>query len=269
MQACDAHIHVLDARFPRIPDPAAPLPAKSTIDDYLRVRETFGTTRAVVVQAKNFGTDNRAMLDAVQRLGPDGRGVVVLTPLVSDDELRVLAAQGVRGVRFSVWNPDDAVVRIDMIPALARRIAELGWHIQVHLSGEQIVRHASMLASLPCHLVVDHMARLPPGQGTEHQAFSIVRRLIDAGRTWVKLSGPYLNTATPRPDYSDASRVARAFVAAAPERLVWGSDWPHVTERENPPDDRQLRRLLDEWVPRPEDRRRILVENPEILYGFA
>lgn len=268
--ACDAHLHIIDPRFPRIPDPGAPIPTRATLDDYLAARSHFGTGRAVIVQPKNFGTDNSCILDAVDRLGSAARGIAVLTPSVSDTELRELADQGVRGIRFSIWNPDNAVVGPDMIQPLAHKIADLGWHVQVHMSGDQILCHANLLANLPCPLVIDHMARLPPAQGTSHPAYPVVRRLLDAGNTWLKLSGPYLNTATPESSgYFDATRVAQTFARAAPQRLVWGSDWPHTTEQDNPPDDQRLGELLTAWIPHPAMLRRIRVENPAQLYGFS
>ena len=191
----------------------------------------------------------------------------MLHPDVSDAELRRLDAGGVRGLRFSVWNPNDTVTTIAMIEPLAKRIADFGWHVQLHMSGAQIDDNAALLNRLPCPIVFDHMGRLSPTKGPDDPAFGTIGALVDKGRTWVKLAGVYLNTQIGPPDYPDATRIARAFVELAPERLVWGSDWPHVTERQKP-DDAVLMDLLKVWATTEADRDRILVANPAALYGF-
>jgi D-galactarolactone isomerase len=155
-----------------------------------------------------------------------------------------------------------------MLLPLAPRIAALGWHAQIHMSGDQLVGHAAMLGALPCDIVIDHMGRLPPATGVSHPAFATMRRLIDAGRTWVKISAAYLNTNDGPPDYVDATAVAQALIKAAPERMVWGSDWPHVTEIHKP-DTALLFDLLAIWAGDEATRRRVLVDNPATLYGFS
>jgi D-galactarolactone isomerase len=253
--ACDAHIHVLD--------PGA------TIADYRLLQARIGTTRAIVVQPKVYGTDNACTLDAIARLGiASARGIAVVHPNVSDAELARLDAGGISGLRFSVWNPADTITSIAMIEPLSTRIAALGWHVQLHMSADQIVDNAALLDRIPAPIVFDHVGRLPPQTGIAHPAFAIIRRLLDSGRAWMKLSGAYLNTRSGPPAYADASAIARAFAQAAPQRMVWGSDWPHVTEREKP-DDAVLFDLLADWVPDAVDRRRVLVDNPATLYGFA
>lgn len=264
--ACDAHLHIIDPRF--LPAGAAH-PEGTTLADYRQLQRRLGLRRAVLVQAKNHRADNAALLDALAQLGPDGRGIAVVLPDVSDTELKRLDAGGVRGLRFSVWNAANGVTTIDMIAPLARRIADLGWHAQIHMSGAQIVANADLLRHLPCPVVFDHMGRLPPELGATHPGFQVIADMVESGRAWVKLSGAYLNTRLGPPDYADATRLARAFVALAPERLVWGSDWPHVTEKTAKPDDAVLLDLLETWAGDAALRRRILVDNPRMLYGFS
>ncbi len=262
--ACDAHLHVIDPRFPiKGTAPAAGM----TLDDYRRFQAHIGTTRAVLVQAKLHGTNNEALLDALQRLGPDGRGVAVVTPDASNADLRRLDRGGVRGLRFSLWKASDAIVTLDMVEPLARRIAALGWHAQIHMGADQIVDAAAMLRRLPCPLVFDHMGRLPPAQGPVHPAFRVVAALIEAERAWVKLSGAYLNTDVGPPAYADATRVAKAYVRLAPERVVWGSDWPHVTEAQKP-NDAQLFDLARDWAGNEATFTLLMAKNAEALYGF-
>ncbi len=238
-----------------------------TLADYETLQARIGTRRGVLVQAKYHRTDNACLLEALAQMGDDGRGVAVVHPDVSEAELRRLDAGGVRGLRFSLWNPADTVTTPEMIAPLCERIADLGWHAQLHLSAAQTLDHAGLIAGLPCPVVIDHMGRLPPREGPDHPAFAAIARLVEGGRAWVKLSGAYLNTEDGPPDYADATRIARAFVRLAPERLVWGSDWPHVTETHKP-DDAVLFDLLSHWAGSDPIRDRILVDNPALLYGF-
>jgi D-galactarolactone isomerase len=267
--ACDCHLHVYDPRFP-MARPDARAESDATVAHYRRVQERLGTTRAVIVQPAAYATDNRVTVDAVAQLGLDNaRGVAVLHPTVADEELESLTRAGIRGVRFTQHDPRTAITTPDMIEPMAARLAPLGWHVQLHLRAPQIVALREVLLRLPGTLVIDHMARLPQPEGLAHEAWSIVRRLLDRGRTWVKLSGPYLDSREGPPVYADVLPVAHAFVEGWPERCVWGSDWPHPTEREVKPDDASLARLIARWAPDERVRHRILVDNPASLYGFG
>jgi predicted TIM-barrel fold metal-dependent hydrolase len=265
--ACDCHIHIYDPRF-RMAWPSLRATPQASVAEYRLLQQRLGTTRAVVVQPAAYGIDNAVTVDALEQLKPNARGVAVVHPAVTDDELRTLHEAGVRGLRFSQHDPHTAVTTADMIEPLAARVADLGWHVQLHLKGDQIVDMAQLIRRLPAQVVFDHLGRVPQPFGVRHPAHDIVRERLDAGRAWVKLSGPYLDTQTGSPRYADIKPVARGYVETAPERLVWGSDWPHPTERHTKPDDAVLLDLLQEWVPDEPTRRRILVDNPAVLYGF-
>jgi predicted TIM-barrel fold metal-dependent hydrolase len=265
--ACDSHLHIYDPRFPST-GPAKRSAVDATASDYRLLQRRLGTARAVVVTPAVYATDNRVTLDAIRQLGTNARGVAVVHPQVGDAELGRLSSAGIRGLRFTVFDPETAVTRIDMIGPLSRRAAERGWHVQIHMRADQIVENAALLQRLPSQIVFDHMGRLPQPQGTGHEAFRIIRGLLDAGRAWVKLSGAYLDSRAGPPAYADATAVAKAYVRAAPERLLWGSDWPHPSETTKP-DDALLFDLLGEWAPEESVRRRILVDNPAELYGFS
>ena len=267
--ACDCHMHIYDpGRFPMAASKRA-APSNATVEDYRKLQKRIGTTRVVIVQPRNYATDNSVTLDAIARLG-NARGVAVIHPTVTDAELKKLDDGGIRGIRFSLGDPATAVVKPEMVEPLAKRIAGLGWHIQFNVAGEQIVEHADMLRRLPTPIVFDHLGHPPPSEGVAHPSHAIVRDLVDKGRAWVKLSGAYSNTNVGPPSYSDATAVANAFVKAAPERLVWGSDWPHPGKKEDDkPDDALLFDLLLTWAPDEATRTRILVQNPEALYGFS
>jgi len=265
--ACDAHLHIYDPAF-KMAWPKLRAQPNASAAEYKLLQRRLGTTRAIVVQPAVYGTDNRATLAAVGTLGlENARAVGVLHPTVTDAELDELHAGGMRGLRFTQHDPATAVTSPDMIEPLARRIAERGWHTQLHLRGDQIVAMRDVIERLPGTLVIDHMGRLPQPEGTAHPAFDVVRKLLDSGRGWVKLSGPYLDTKVGPPRYLDATKVAREYVKAAPERCVWGSDWPHPTESTKP-DDAVLLDLLQEWARDEATRHRILVANPALLYGF-
>lgn len=266
--ACDSHIHVYDPRFP-MSRPGLRGMANASVADYRKVQALNGTTRTIVVQPAAYHTDNAVTVDAVAQLGIDhARGVGVLHPDVEEATLGKLHEGGIRGLRFTQHDPRTAVTTPDMIEPLGRRIHEYGWHAQIHMRGEQLVEHAAIIERLPCARVIDHMGRLPLPEGTRHPAFALIAKWIERGDTWVKLSGAYLNTREGPPGYADASAIARAFVALAPDRLVWGSDWPHPTEAASPPDEARLFALLGEWAGSEAIRRRILVDNPAALYGF-
>jgi D-galactarolactone isomerase len=223
------------------------------------------------VTPRNYATDNRVTVDALAQLGANARGVAVVHPTITDAELKALDAGGIRGIRFSLTGGADAVVRWDMVEPLSKRVAVLGWHLQFNLDGSQITERAELLRRLPSQLVFDHMGHPTLPAGIEDRSFAVMRGLIDRGRTWIKLSGAYSNSKIGPPSYPEATAIAQAFVKAAPERMVWGSDWPHPGEQSKPvlPDDALLFDLLAVWAADEATRRRILVENPESLYGFA
>jgi predicted TIM-barrel fold metal-dependent hydrolase len=266
--ACDSHIHIYDRRF-AMTWPNLRSVSDASVAEYRLLKQRLGTSRTVVVQPAAYGTDNTVTVDAVAQLGiANARCVAVLHPSVREEHLKELDAGGVRGLRFTQHEPRTAVTSPDMIEPLAQRVHGLGWHVQLHLRAEQIVEMADVINRLPCTIVIDHMARLPQPEGTRHPAFGVVRKLIDRGNTWVKLSAPYLDTKVGPPRYADIKPVAVAFVEHAPERCVWGSDWPHPTEPHTKPDDAVLFDLLTEWALHEEVRHKILVENPAKLYGF-
>lgn len=267
--ACDCHMHIYDAeRFPAV-RPGSRLQTQARVQDYRLPQQRIGTTRTVIVTPAAYVTDNRVTLDAIAQLGAaNTRGVAVVHPGVTDAELKSLAGGGIRGIRFTVFDPNTAAVSIDMIEPLAKRVADLGWHVQIHMRADQIAENAALLERLPATVVFDHMGRLPQPAPLDHPAHKVICAMLDNGRTWVKLSGAYMDTESGPPAYADKLSVAQAYLAAAPERMVWGSDWPHPTERDKP-NDATLFDLLTEWAPDAAQRQRILVSNPEALYGFA
>jgi D-galactarolactone isomerase len=267
--SCDCHLHIYDERFPP-PGPVARLVKGAGVEQYRLLQKRIGTTRAVIVTPSAYATANAVTVDGISQLGlANARGVAVVRPEITDADLKKMADGGIRGIRFTLFDPKTAVTSFEMIEPLAKRANGLGWHVQLHFRGDQIVEKEDLLKRIAAPIVFDHMGRIPQPAGIKHPAFQIICRLIDKGRTWVKLSGVYQDTKVGPPTYADMTELARAYLKAAPERMVWGSDWPHPTEREHKPNDAVLFDLLSEWAPDEALRKRILVDNPAVLYGFA
>ena len=265
--ACDCHMHVYSSRFPAAPN-AELRPPDASADAHRLLQKRLGTTRTIVVNPSTYGTDNSCTLDAIAQFGAGARGVAVIDTSVTDAELKRLNDLGIRGIRFNLVQ--SGATTIDMLEPLSKRVNDLGWHVQLHMLGGQVVEAADLLQRLPSPIVFDHLARIPQPAGIDHPSFALVLKLLDHGRAWVKLSGAYIETRTGPPAYADVSKVARAYVKAAPERLVWASDWPHPTEKADAkPDDAVLFDLLADWAPDEAIRNRILVDNPAALYGFS
>ena len=263
--ACDCHMHFYDSRFPVAPT-ATLRPPNALPSDYRLLQKRIGTTRNVIVQPSTYGTDNSCTLETMAQIGSTARAVAVVDTTVTDTELQRLAGLGVRGIRFNLVQA--GATTIEMIEPLSARVNELGWHVQIHMLGDQIVQIESLLQRLPSQIVFDHMGRVPLPDGVNHPAFRVVSKLVEGGRTWVKLSGAYMATKVGPPTYADVAALAQAYIRTAPERMVWATDWPHPTEKTVKPDDAILFDLLAQWAPNEPTRHRILVENPETLYGF-
>ena len=267
--ACDCHLHVYDASVPAAPGVVLH-PPPACIDDYRPVQARMGTSRAVLVTPSTYGADNTVMLAGLARLGVDARGIAVLSGTEDEAHLRGLHAQGVRGARINlslgVVNDAASIARI------AQRITPLGWHLQLLMPVDQLLTLAPLLRSLPVDLVFDHFGRIAPSQCGTHPAHALLLELLAGGRAWIKLSGGYLVSPCASVEDPALDALARSFLEAAPERVVWGSDWPHATAsagRQPMPDDaRQVDRLV-QWAGDAQRLRQILVLNPERLYGFA
>jgi D-galactarolactone isomerase len=257
-------MHIYEDRFPLVPQ-AVFKPPHAPLGDYRAVQAALGLSRVVLVQPNGYGYDNRCMLEAMQELGETARAIAIVPAEVTDAELDRLTRAGVRGVRYHLL-PGGTLAWETLVP-MARRIADFGWHIQLQLDGRELPRYEEALARLPVPLVIDHNGKFLDPVTIEHPGFQALTRLLDAGNTWVKMSAPYETSKTGPPHYADVSVIARAIVAAAPERCVWATNWPHPGR--NPvPDTPLMLDLLLEWADDDATRRRILVDNPAALYGF-
>lgn len=265
--AIDCHIHLFGpaAQYPFHPD------SKYSSEDalpemHMQLQDTLGLAGAVVISGGGYGTSTAHLSAMLARHPGRFKGVALLPEDVSRAELQRLDALGVRGARFVSPGHRGALPRLS--PRIAALVAELGWHVQFYPSGDDLLTFADALLALPnTAIVLDHFAAIPAADGVNQPAFQRLLQLLDTGRFWVKLSGPMRITPGDMP-YDPVTPLAQALVAAAPERLVWGTDWPHVNMNgRGMPNDGDLFDLLAHWAPSAAARQRILVENPRALYG--
>lgn len=265
-RSCDCHFHIFGPaeRYP-FTTPRSYTPPEASVAQYRAMAQTLGIERMVIVQPSVYGTDNRCTFDALAEFGRERcRVVAVVDDSVSEAELKRMDAAGVRGVRFNLVTKGGPPRH--MVEAVARRIAPLGWHLQVFVEGGQLPDLAPVLQALPLPVVVDHMGLIMTARGVDNPEMAALRRLLDSGSGWVKLCG-YRASSVGYP-FADVAPLARALIAGSGERCVWGTDWPHPHWQGVMPDDGELLDLLTEWAPSAAVRQRILVANPAVLYGF-
>ncbi len=264
--SCDCHAHVFgpQRRFPYLPN-ASYIPPDASPQDYARMLRTIGCQRAVLVQPSVYGTDNRCMTVAMTSGLFDFRGVAVVGETISDAELEALHRAGVRGVRINLASKT-AGLTMEQAPRLAARIKPLGWHLQFFLHIGRSPSFERDIAQLPVPCVIDHFAHVPAADGVHTPGFEALLRLTRLPHVWFKLIGPYRVSAQ-RPLYPDVAPLAQALVSTAPDRCVWGTDWPHPNT-DYMPNDGDLADALGEWLPDAAARHRVLVENPAHLYDF-
>jgi D-galactarolactone isomerase len=264
--ATDTHIHVYDPRFAAQPGGPA-VPGVFTADAYLQVRQRLGLSRVVVVQPNAYVDDNRCTLETIATLGASARGVGVVKPGVADSEIDRLTRGGIRAIRFMTL-PGGAL-HWDVMDEMAARVHPFGWHAVVQLDGRTLPEHEAQIRRLPGKFIIDHTGKFLEPVAPTHESFRTLLRLVDTGRCWVKLAAPYETSKTGAPLYEDVGALAKALVRAAPERMVWASNWPHPSApRDRIPEDASLLDLLLDWAPDEATRRKILVDNPAALYDF-
>jgi predicted TIM-barrel fold metal-dependent hydrolase len=267
--ACDAHCHIFGPahRFPFAPERRY-TPPDAGIEDFERLQQRLGLSRAVLVQASCHGTDHAAMVDALRRGKGRYAGVAMVDETFGDDELAELHEAGVRGTRFNFVAHLGGAPDLDTFWRIVERVAPMGWHIVLHFDARDVPRYAELLDRMPCPYVIDHMARVDATAGLDQAPFRALLELLGDEHCWVKISGAHRLTADGAPPYDDVVPYARAIVEAAPDRVLWGTDWPHPNVR-HVPDDGDLVDLLADLVPDEPTRTRILVHNPTRLFEFA
>lgn len=275
--SCDTHFHIFGPpeEFPFAPTrqytpPAAPL------EHYFNMTAVIGIDRGVVVQPSVHGLDNSVTLDAIKNSGGRFRGVARVDDKTSESAIKKLHEGGIRGVRFNLLDRPRGNVALDVFDRAVERIAEFGWSVDLHIDPKNLLEQEKRVRALPTPVVIDHLARVDPADGLGQPAFQLLLDLLKNDRCWVKISGAdklckngvHFYQGLP---YIDVVPFARAAIAAAPDRVIWGTDWPHSNNFApgKTPNDGDLTDLLLEFAPDEKIRKKILVDNPAALYGFA
>ncbi len=267
--ACDSHHHIFDpVNFEYRKRDTTNIPP-ATVSAYKMLKRRMGFDRNVIVTPSAYGSDNRCTLDALAHMGQNTRAVISIDRIPAREELLGMHRLGVRGLRFAITKASD--FHEAFIRCCARDIASLGWHICFWIKPDLIVEFRKVFEELQCQVVFDHRGCLPADQGIEHPAFEVMSKLMQEGRAWVKISSAYQDSKVGAPSYSDNIAIGKAFVEACPEKVLWGSDWPHPSEYINKremPNDIAVLDLLAEQATSPELVKQVLVLNPAKLYGF-
>jgi predicted TIM-barrel fold metal-dependent hydrolase len=265
--ACDSHAHVFAPagtyayaeKRPYTPAPGTDLAA------YRRMLQALGFERAVLVHSNIYGPDNRATTDALAEIAGTFRGIALVRPEIDAAALRALAALGMRGIRVNLEFPGE--IDLAEVEVMAPRLADLGWHLQMLVQVERLPQIAARLRALPVDVVIDHMGLPTPERGAGTEGMNALLGLLESGRCWVKLSAPYYGRADP-PAFAFGAAVAERLLAARPDRMVFGTNWPHP-HTSPPPDEGDLVDWLATVTGGGAVFRQVLVDNPARLYGFA
>lgn len=279
--ACDCHTHVFGpaARYPFAAGRTY-TPGDASIEDLLALHRRLGIERVVIVHPSPYGADNACTVDALRSIGPGARGVAVIDANVSESELDELHVAGVRGVRVNLETAGiaDPAQAVASVLSTARRVAPRGWHVQAFTRPPIVAALARVIDEMPVPLVIDHFGHMRAERGPGQAGFADLMRMLESGRAYVKLSAA--QRVSSQPDCADAAVLAQALISANPERVLWGSDWPHpggrpggarnaaAIEPFNPVDDGTALNRAAGWAGSAERIGKLLVENPARLYGF-
>jgi predicted TIM-barrel fold metal-dependent hydrolase len=267
----DTHVHVFEPRYPMSPARGY-TPPPSTLEDLRHLHATLGIERVVFTQPSVYGIDNAAILDGMRALNAQtpgrARAVVALDMNFTEKELADMDAAGVRGVRLNTDNKGGMPIDFSDIPELTARIRPFGWHLEFLFPGKDILELMPVFASLELPMSIAHFAYQPATAGVNAPGFRALVELARRGNTWIKISGANRVSRGDLPPYDDVKPMAEALIAAAPERIMWGTDWPHPNKYVVNPNDADLVDALCDWVPDEAMRRRILVDNPAGFYRF-
>lgn len=273
--SCDCHVHIYGPfdRFPAVSEGRFSPTRETPVEALFALWESIGVARGVIVHALGAGPDNEVTLDALRRFPKRLRGVALIRSDISDRRLDELTDAGFKGVRINLLRQDGKPVSsggmtFDDLVVLAPRLAERNWHAQLWIETGDLKELAPTIEKLPLTFVIDHMGRTMADKGVDYPGFRDFCERLKTGRYWCKLSGADRNTRVGTP-FADTEPFMKALVAANPDRLVWGSDWPHVGHQpETIPTEQDLLGLFHKCVPDEAVRKKILVDNPTRLYGF-
>ena len=266
-KSCDAHCHVFGPRdiFP-YSNKAAYWPPDADKQALQRIHDKLGIERAVLVQASCHGTDNRAMIDAIRSSNANYRGVCIADDSFSENDFQDLHDAGVRGVRFNFVRHLGGAPDLDMMKTVLNRVAPLGWHLVIHVNAEDIVEYEQFFSGFETDIVVDHMGRVPTSAGVGQHAYQVLLDFMRRDNWWVKVCGS--ERIAMAPPFYDAIPYAQGLLEVAPDRILWGTDYPHPNIKKHMPNDADLLDLVPLIARDKRLQRKILVDNPARLYGF-
>jgi predicted TIM-barrel fold metal-dependent hydrolase len=266
--ACDAHCHVFGpgAKFPYDPR-AAYHPPDAPFEALQRLHSLLGIERAVIVHASCHGPDMRVTLDAIARSGGRYRGTAIIDSSFSDKDFQRMHDGGIRGVRFNFVKHLGGRPDMGFFQKTIERVRSFGWHLILHLDSSDLVEFRDMFMKIPVPMVIDHMGRVKAADGLEQPAFKTLLGFMRNEDFWVKICGAE-RVSSMGPPFTDAVPFARALIDAAPERILWGTDWPHPNVGKHMPNDGDLVDLFPLMASTPELQKKILVDNPARLYAF-
>jgi 2-pyrone-4,6-dicarboxylate lactonase len=266
--ACDAHCHIFGpaAKFPYAPD-ASYHPPDSPFESLQRLHKVLGIERAVIVHASCHGSDMRATLDGIKRSGGKYRGTAIIDESYGDKQFKEMQDGGIRGVRFNFVQHLGGRPDMAFFNRTVSRLKEMGWHLILHLDAQDLVEFREMFMKIPVPMVIDHMGRVKAADGLDQQPFKVLLSFLKNQNTWVKICGAE-RVSSKGPPFDDAVPFARALIEAAPDRILWGTDWPHPNVGKHMPNDGDLMDLFTLMAPEAALQKKILVDNPARLYGF-
>jgi 2-pyrone-4,6-dicarboxylate lactonase len=266
--ACDAHCHIFGpaGKFPYAPD-APYLPPDAPFEHLQKLHAVLGIERAVIVHASCHGSDMRVTLDGIARSQGRYRGTAIIDESYGEREFQHLHDGGIRGVRFNFVQHLGGRPDMALFNRTVERVKDMGWHLILHLDAGDLVEFDALFKRLPVPMVIDHMGRVKAADGVEQPAFRVLLEWMKREQFWVKICGAE-RVSSKGPPFTDAVPFARKLIEAAPERILWGTDWPHPNVGKYMPNDGELVDLFAEMAPERELQNKILVENPARLYGF-
>lgn len=267
-KSCDAHCHIFGPRdlFPYHPNSTYE-PPDAGKDRLKQLHDILGIDRAVIVQASCHGPDNRAMIDAIASSGGAYRGVCIANKEFTDNNFQELHEGGVRGVRFNFVTHLGGTPDLDVMKRILNQVKPLGWHLVIHVNAEDIIKFEDFFSQFDMQIIVDHMGRVPCDQGTQQQAFQILKEFMHRENWWVKVCGSE-RISREGPPFHDAIPFAKELITIAPDRILWGTDFPHPNISRWMPNDGDLVDLVPLFAENEALQKKVLVDNPARLYGF-
>jgi 2-pyrone-4,6-dicarboxylate lactonase len=267
--ACDAHCHIFGPgdKYPYAPDRSY-TPPDAPLERFKELQNTLGLERAVLVNASCHGTDNTVIIDAIAQSNGKYRGVANVDDSFTDQDFEKLHDGGCRGVRFNFVRHLGGMPDMDVFHRVIDRIKIFGWHVVLHFDASDVVEFKDLLLGLPVPFIIDHMGRVPTADGLQQQPFQKLLELAKNNSCWVKICGAE-RISSAGPPFTDAVPFAQALIETAPDRILWGTDWPHPNIKKHMPNDGDLVDLIPLFAPDPATQKRILVDNPDRLYGFG